>query len=321
VSASDEAKEIIRRWNEEGWSGGKYELAHEIISPNMQVHGAGGQAVGMGPDGLIDLIKTWRTAFPDGRMEIDDLIVEGDTVAIRNTWYGTQTEEFYGIPPSGKSVAVTSVGIDRVQDGLVNEGWGELDMIGMMQQMGALPIVGPGAVAAGGDPTWGPTSSSSGDGGSSAENRAILTRFVEAMAAADAGAAGELVDAGSFVDHSPGWGTSDIDSVLAVQRTLRAAMPDLRYELDTTCMVSEGSQVAGHSVVRGTHTGEALYGAEPSGNEIVWTHSDFLRLSGGKVVERWTATDMLTLFQQAGVFAQPEEPASHPRECSFVPET
>ena len=68
----------------------------------------------MGPDGLIDLIKTWRTAFPDGRMEIDALIVEGDTVAIRNTWYGTQEAEFYGIPPSGKSVAVTSVGIDRV---------------------------------------------------------------------------------------------------------------------------------------------------------------------------------------------------------------
>ena len=35
-----EAKEIIRRWNEEGWSGGKYELAHEIISPNMIVGAA-----------------------------------------------------------------------------------------------------------------------------------------------------------------------------------------------------------------------------------------------------------------------------------------
>ena len=45
------------------------------------------------------------------------------------------------------------------------------------------------------------------------------------------------------------------------------------------------------------------------------------RIADGKIVERWTATDMLTLFQQAGVFAQPEEPASHPRECSFVPET
>ena len=302
MSTSEEAKEIIRRWNEEGWSGGKYELAHEIISPNMMVHGAGGQAVGMGPDGLIDLIKTWRTAFPDGRMEIDALIVEGDTVAIRNTWYGTQTAEFYGIPPSGKSVAVTSVGIDRVTDGLVSEGWGELDMVGMMQALGALPIVGPGAVAAGADPSWGPTASSSGgSAGTPEENRAILSSFVEALSNADAEAAGALVDTAAFVDHSPGWGTRSFDSVLELQGALRRAMPDLRYEVDTSNMVSEGNEVAAHSVVRGTHTGEALFGAEPSGSEVVWTHSDFVRLNGGKIVERWTATDLLTLFQQAGV--------------------
>jgi steroid delta-isomerase-like uncharacterized protein len=302
MSASDEAKEIIRRWNEEGWSGGRYELAHEIISPNMMVHGAGGQAVGMGPDGLIDLIRTWRTAFPDGHMEIDDLIVEGDTVAIRNTWYGTHQAEFYGVPPSGKSVAVTSVGIDRVQDGLVTEGWGELDMVGMMQQMGALPMIGPGAVAAGADSTWGPTASSDGGAsGSPDESRALLRRFVEALANADAETAGALVDTGAFVDHSPGWGTRSFGSVLETQRTLRDAMPDLAYEVDASNMVCEGNQVAAHSVVRGTHSGEPLYDAEPSGNEVVWTHSDFVRLAGGKIVERWTATDMLTLFQQTGV--------------------
>ena len=91
-------------------------------------------------------------------------------------------------------------------------------------------------------------------------------------------------------------------------------MPDLRYELDTTCMVSEGDEVAAHSIVRGTHTGEPLFGAEPSGNELVWTHSDFVRIADGKIVERWTATDMLTLFQQAGVLPAPEEAASHSRE-------
>jgi predicted ester cyclase len=302
MSASEEAKEIIRRWNEEGWSGGRYELAHEIISPNMQVHGAGGQAVGMGPDGLIDLIKTWRTAFPDGRMEIDDLIVEGDTVAIRNTWYGTQSAEFYGIPASGKQVAVTSVGIDRVKEGLVTEGWGELDMVGMMQQMGALPIVGPGAVAKGADPTWGPTASPTGDGaGSPDANKALLLRLIEALGNADEATVRELVDADAFVDHSPGWGTGSLDSVLETHRTLWEAMPDLFFDVDESNMVCEGDQVAAHSVVRGTHTGKALYGVEPTGNELVWTHSDFVRISGGKVVERWTATDMLTLFQQAGV--------------------
>src|SRR5215210_1458568 len=121
----------------------------------MTVHGAGGQPVGMGPEALIDLIKTWRTAFPDGHMTVDDIIVEGDLVGIRNTWHGTQTESFYGIPPSGKSVQVTSVGLDRVKDGQVCEGWGELDMVGMMQSLGAMPNAGPGAFANGGSTEWG----------------------------------------------------------------------------------------------------------------------------------------------------------------------
>jgi len=302
MTSSEEAKEIIRRWNEEGWSGGKYELAHEIISPNMIVHGAGGQTVGMGPDGLIDLIRTWRTAFPDGHMEIDDLIVEGDTVAIRNTWYGTQEADFYGVPPSGKRVAVTSVGIDRVKDGLVTEGWGELDMVGMMQQMGALPTVGPGAVAKGAEPVWGPTrSGADGSSGSPEQNKELLRRWIDALASGDDATARELIDAGAFVDHNPGWGTQSIDSVLESYATLRRALPDLRFEVDASNMVAEGNQVAAHSLVKGTHTGEALFGAEPSGKELVWTHTDFVRIDGGRIVERWTATDMLTLFQQAGV--------------------
>src|SRR3954452_1914424 len=229
MTTPQEAKDIIRRWNEEGWSGGKYELAQEIISPNMTVHGAGGQTVGMGPDGLVDLIRTWRTAFPDGRMEIDDLIVEGDTVAIRNTWHGTHEAEFYGVPPSGKQVAVTSVGIDRVTDGLVSEGWGELDMVGMMQQMGALPMVGPGVVASGGgSPVWGETRSAAGsDPGSSDENKQLLLRLVQALASGDDAAAREVVDADAFVDHSPSWGTTDLESVLALHAALRRAIPDL----------------------------------------------------------------------------------------------
>ena len=246
MSTSEEAKEIIRRWNEEGWSGGKYELAHEIISPNMMVHGAGGQAVGMGPDGLIDLIRTWRTAFPDGRMEIDALIVEGDTVAIRNTWYGTQEAEFYGIPPSGKSVAVTSVGIDRVQDGLVTEGWGELDMVGMMQALGALPIVGPGAVAAGADSTWGPTASTP------AALRARPRRTAPSSAASSRRSrtptprrpASSSTPTRSSTTARAG-ARESFASVLETQARSAPSMPDLSYEVDTSNMVCEGDEVAG----------------------------------------------------------------------------
>ena len=238
----------------------------------------------MGPDGLIDLIKTWRTAFPDGRMEIDDLIVEGDTVAIRNTWYGTQEAEFYGIPPSGKSVAVTSVGIDRVQDGLVTEGWGELDMVGMMQQLGALPIVGPGAVATGGDPTWGPTESSSGDGsGSPDANKAIAAQLRRSPRQCGRGCRARARRRRRVRRPQPGLGhRARSTRCSSPSSTLRAAMPDLMLDVDEPNMVARATRSPAHSVVRGTHTGEPLYGAEPSGKEVVWTHSDFVRIAGGQ---------------------------------------
>jgi predicted ester cyclase len=302
MSSPEEAKEVVRRWNDEGWSGGKYDLAYEIISPNMTVHGAGGQQIGMGPDALIDLIRTWRTAFPDGYMEIDDLIVEGDLVGIRNTWRGTQQAEFYGIPPSGNRVTVTSVGLDRVQDGKVVEGWGELDMVGMMQSLGAMPTAGPGAVANGKDASWGATVSEPAPAPASlADNKAILVRFVGALGSGDDGGVREVVDVGAFVDHNPVWGTQTHDDVLEQHAALRRALPDLRFALDEANLVAEGDQVAGHTLITGTHTGEELYGAAASGKPITWSHSEFVRIRDGKIVERWVSADTLTLFQQAGV--------------------
>jgi steroid delta-isomerase-like uncharacterized protein len=302
VTSPEEAKAIIRRWNDEGWSGGNYDLAHEIIAPVMTVHGAGGQAVGMGPEGLVDLIRTWRTAFPDGKMTVDDLIVDGDLVGIRNTWHGTQTADFYGIPASGKTVHVTSIGIDRVKDGQVVEGWGELDMVGMMQQLGAMPMVGPGAVAAGRSSEWGPSTGAAGaSAGATEDTKAKAVRFVESLGAGEAASLADIVDGDAFVDHNPVWGTSSWHEVVAAMAMLRAAMPDLRVEVERDIVIGEADQVSVHSVLTGTHTGADLFGVPASGKQATWTGNDFLRFSGGKVVERWVSADSLTLFQQVGV--------------------
>jgi predicted ester cyclase len=75
-------------------------------------------------------------------MTMDEVITEGELSTIRMTFTGTHTGEFYGIKPSGKKIKVTSIGIDRVVDGMITEGWGELDMFGMMQQMGVIPSPG-----------------------------------------------------------------------------------------------------------------------------------------------------------------------------------
>lgn len=306
MTTPEEAKAVIRRWNDEGWSGGNYDLAHEIIAPVMTVHGAGGQAVGMGPEGLIDLIRTWRTAFPDGKMTVDDLIVDGDLVGIRNTWHGTQTAEFYGIPATGKTVHVTSIGIDRVKEGQVVEGWGELDMVGMMQQLGVMPMVGPGAVAAGRSSEWGPTNvAAGGASGSPVDNKALAVRFVETLGAGESAALADVVDGDAFVDHNPVWGTTNWHEAVASVAALRAAMPDLTVRAERDIVICEGDQVSVHSIFTGTHTGADLFGVPASGKQATWTGNDFLRLSGGRVVERWVSADTLTLFQQLGILPSP----------------
>jgi 4-oxalocrotonate tautomerase family enzyme len=127
------------RWFDELWNKKNYDIVYEYVDDNFTAHGAGGQQIKMGPNGPKDMVKSWHAAMPDGRMTIDDIITEGDLSTIRMTWEGTHTGKFGEIPPSGKRIKVTSIGIDRVVNGKITEGWGELDMLGMFQQMGAIP--------------------------------------------------------------------------------------------------------------------------------------------------------------------------------------
>ena len=73
---------------------------------------------------------------------IEDLIAEGDKVAVRQTWRGTHTGNFQGIPPTGKPVTFTSLEVYRVTGGKLAEEWVELDMLGLLQQLGVIPPMG-----------------------------------------------------------------------------------------------------------------------------------------------------------------------------------
>jgi predicted ester cyclase len=136
--STEDNKAIVRRWLEEGWSKGNLSVADELIDPGFVVHGAGGQAVRSGPDGVKQLVSAWRTGFPDGRMIIEDLFAEGDKVVIRMTWVGAHAGDFYGHPATGRRVEVTSIGIDRLANGKIVEGWGEVDMLGLYEQIGVI---------------------------------------------------------------------------------------------------------------------------------------------------------------------------------------
>ncbi len=147
VNKAEEHRALFTRWFDELWNRKNYTITQELVHPEFTAHGAGGQDIKQGPNGVADLVRTWHVAFPDGRMTMDDIITEGEYSVIRMTFRGTHRGDFYGIPASGKPVVVTSIGIDRVVDGKITEGWGELDMLGMMQQIGAIPAPGQAAEA------------------------------------------------------------------------------------------------------------------------------------------------------------------------------
>jgi steroid delta-isomerase-like uncharacterized protein len=78
-------------------------------------------------------------AFPDTQFTIDDMVAEGDRVAMRWTAIGTHNGDLDGMAPSGKPISVSGVSIDRIVDGKIVEEWSAWDALGMMQQIGVIP--------------------------------------------------------------------------------------------------------------------------------------------------------------------------------------
>ncbi len=91
-------------------------------------------------DGVLDFFRMYRAAFPDLRMDPEDVLGSADKVVARVRATGTHQGEFMGMPPTGKSVDVQLIDIIRFgDDGLAHEHWGVVDMLAMMQQLGAVP--------------------------------------------------------------------------------------------------------------------------------------------------------------------------------------
>ena len=82
----------------------------------------------------------YRSAFPDLVMTVDQSFAEGDLVATRWTARGTHEGELFGIAATGKQATVTGITIDRYEDGLIAESWTNWDTLGLLQQLGAVPV-------------------------------------------------------------------------------------------------------------------------------------------------------------------------------------
>ena len=134
----EENKAIYRRWFEEVVTGRNVALADELLARDYVLHFPG-FPVPVDREGHKHLLMMFHQGFPDWQETIDDVVAEGDKVVIRVTGRGTHQGEFQGIPPTGRRVMATGVGIGRIEDGRIAESWAEYDALGMMQQLGVVP--------------------------------------------------------------------------------------------------------------------------------------------------------------------------------------
>ena len=90
-------------------------------------------------DGHRGFMSALLAGFPDSRFVVDDVIAEGDKVAVRHRLQGTHQAELQGIPATGRQVEVNGIVIFRIENGMIAEAWLNADIMGMMQQLGVVP--------------------------------------------------------------------------------------------------------------------------------------------------------------------------------------
>ena len=94
-------------------------------------------------ESLKQHIKMFEAAFPGYQLSLEDMVVEGDKVALRSVMTGTHQGELMGIPATGKAVSVPLMLFYRVEDGKIAEFWMNADNLGLLQQLGAIPSLSP----------------------------------------------------------------------------------------------------------------------------------------------------------------------------------
>ena len=114
-------------------------LADELISPNAIFHVPGSPQPMRGPGGYLAIIAMMREGFPDIQWTLDEMVAERDKVAARFTMLGTHQGRFLGVPPTGKKIAVQAMNMYRLSNGQFVEERGQPDMLGLLQQIGAVP--------------------------------------------------------------------------------------------------------------------------------------------------------------------------------------
>jgi steroid delta-isomerase-like uncharacterized protein len=135
----EDNKALVRYLFDAIWNQGNTTLVDQCVSPDWIAYGNLPRQEMPGLEGVRRFITTYRTAFPDMHLTIEDQVAEGEKVVTRWTARAIHSGPLMSIPPTGRQVTVSGIGIHRIVDGKILEQWGVDDTLGMLQQLGVIP--------------------------------------------------------------------------------------------------------------------------------------------------------------------------------------
>jgi predicted ester cyclase len=142
VQPTEATMALVRRYVEQVVSGGNFAVLDELAAPNYKRYlTATTQPINL--EAQKKRLAGMRAALPDLNLTIEDIFAVGDRVAYRATGRGTQQGALLGLAPTGKKMAVTEVGIMRIENGKIAEQWGGADTFDMLQQLGGVVSAAP----------------------------------------------------------------------------------------------------------------------------------------------------------------------------------
>lgn len=293
VDTAKNNQKLVERWFQ-SWNTGDPAIADEIAASEFVNHDPNRPEITH-----FDNYKAWvdenRTAFPDFRVVVHDMITEKDKVASRWTITGTHKGDFSGVPPTSVLVTMTGMSIHRLVDGKIVEAWWSYDMLGLMQQLGAIPpmpdVPLPALNRRPEDYPWSPSSKVTGDPGDPETNKnLVLHEELDGWKQGNISVVFEAVTP-DFVNHDPIW--PDVTDYESYKQWVESELDD-PLDLTIDDLIVEGDMVVERATV------------DVDGNKmesLIIIH----RLADGRIVEKWWSKSVLVLLQQLGIIRLPDQ--------------
>jgi predicted ester cyclase len=296
-------KAVVKRLKDEVSSRGRVEVMRDIAVPGFSprrraLHNLAQNAQGQEFPAPGEHL---REAIPDRVDHIVSIVAEGDRVGMLWRLTGTHLGNLFGIAPTGRKIDVYSVGVFRLENGLIADAWCMADEIGLLQQIGSpLPkrrdgmVVAPLVTGAGEEPAAVKARLSAG----SLDTLEDRNKLVAVRSKADTGAAAlAQVKPATYVHRR--WGMQHLNDYGKANKVGHLnppfAFPDRHDTIEG--FIAEGDTVWMQFRLMGTHTG-SFYGSAPTGNRVEMAEIGMLKVVDGVIADGWYFGDELGILLQ-----------------------